>query len=272
LTLSGTHAGKEYYHILSDEDAEKGANFYCYKNDKEWSELKDWAKMQNKKVDFSGNGLKNLLRSEHIPYNLFYPLEKLRMKANNDLELYLNSLFDFKLNITKVLSIQIESATRIPKKNLLDDNTSFDTYIEYLDGQDKCGIGIEIKYTELSYPYGETEKERMYNPESEYILLTNRCGIFKDGSTATLRSKKLKQPWRNQLLGIKLVQIGELKKFHSVHMFPEGNLYQKQVCDEYLKLIKEDSKSTFIPLTFEKFIQHIEDYDSEIAQYLTKRY
>ena len=272
LSQSGMHAGKEYTHILSNNDAEKGANFYCYNDKQELEQLEKWAKSQNRKVNFLSNGLKNMLRSEHIPYNLFYPLEKLRKKENGDLEKFLNSLFDFKMNITKVLSIEIESATNLHKNDLLKDNTSFDTYIEYLDENLKCGIGIEIKYTERSYPYGKTEIARMDNVKDEYNELTNRCGLFKTAAASELRKKELKQPWRNHLLGIKLKEIGYLKKFHSVHLYPEGNLYQKEVCNEYENLINSDYKDSFIPLTFERFILELEPYDIKITKYLKDRY
>lgn len=41
----------------------------------------------------------------------------------------------------------------------LNDGTSFDTYIEYVDSNDQKGaIGIEVKYTENNYPIGDKEK------------------------------------------------------------------------------------------------------------------
>jgi hypothetical protein len=43
-------------------------------------QLEQWVKKQNRKVNFLSNGLKNMLRSEHVPYNLFYPLENLNKK------------------------------------------------------------------------------------------------------------------------------------------------------------------------------------------------
>ena len=79
LTRSGTFAKNEYNHILHTNDANNGANFYCYNNPSEWQELQEWAnKDKGKKVVFTGLGLANMLRGEHIPFNLFYPLEKLR--------------------------------------------------------------------------------------------------------------------------------------------------------------------------------------------------
>ena len=44
LTESGFHGGKTYPHILSDEDAASGANFFCYGKPDLWEEMQIWAK------------------------------------------------------------------------------------------------------------------------------------------------------------------------------------------------------------------------------------
>lgn len=259
LNSSGTHGGKHYEHILSDNDALNGANFYCYRDEIELKNLQEWAfKSKGKKVKFDGGGLKNLLRSEHIPYNIFYPLEKLRIETPDLLNRFLESLFDGKIKVDKVVRIKVEFASDADKKQLLNDNTSFDTYFEYMDGNDLCGIGIEVKYTEKSYPYGKTEKQMMFDQSSPYNSLTKKCGYYIDKATVKLAEKNLKQPWRNHLLGIKLVENGLLKKFHSVLLYPEGNDYQFNVINAYTECLTEMHKDSFKGLTFETFINKAE--------------
>ena len=256
LTESGTHGDKKYPHILSDQDASDGYNFYCYANKEEWEHLQLWADQdRGKSVNFKGEGLKNLLRSEHIPYNLFYPLEKLRTKQPKKLEQFLERLLNNHIDVNQVTKIKIEFASDLHKSQVLDDHTSFDAYIEYISDNNKCGLGIEVKYTEKSYPYGVTEKKRMFDEDqSLYRELTKRCGICKDNAYLKLREKKLKQAWRNHLLGLRLVELGELDQYHSIHIYPEGNTYQEEVCIAYQECLKEEHKDSFIPITFENFV------------------
>jgi len=268
------HKGKQipYKHILHNDDAIKGANFYCYKDEKEWEELKEWA---GKKINFLGNGLKNMLRSEHIAYNIFFPLEKLRRKNDKRLikliELWLNET----TSIKSIDDIKIEYA---PTK-ALDDNTSFDAYIEYTTKSNKKGaIGIEVKYTENSYKYGDTERVEMFNEtgESKYLTPTKECGFYVEGANLRLREKKLKQPWRNHLLGIVLLS-GENKlydEFYSLHLYPSINTYQEDVCKKYKDELNEDYKKYFVPLSFERMIATCEQegIDDYWVEYFRKRY
>jgi len=254
LTKSGMH-GKFYYdHILADEDAAKGANFYCFRNTLEFDKLKLWAsKDRGKRVNFLSNGYKNMLRSEHIPYNVFYPLHKL----NQSDPAKLNKLFEQIINVQVdcITKIKIEFAGGVHKLKLLDDNTSFDAYIEFKSNNVICGIGIEVKYTEQSYPYGNTEKRRLFDNSSEYLKLAKRCNYFKNPQSQELKSKKLKQAFRNHLLGIKMEELHLIDKFYSVHFYPEENTYQNQVTIQYLSELNNVYKNRFIPLTFTNFVR-----------------
>ncbi|MCF6222901.1 MAG: hypothetical protein L3J34_04145 [Flavobacteriaceae bacterium] len=280
IVKSGTFGkdNKPYLNILHPDNAKNGANFYCYNNPIEWQTLKEWAnKDKGKKVDFTGLGLSNMLRSEHIPFNFFYPLEKLRNNNPEFLNSFLEKLLDNNIKVDKITRIKIEFTSNLHKSKLLDDNTSFDAYIEYLDGNKKCGLGIEVKYTEKSYPYGITEKKRMLDKDSEYNRITRDSKFYNVESISKLREKKLKQLWRNHLLGIKLVELKELDQFHSVYIYPQGNTYQKEACDKYLDCLVDNKKQSFVLVTFEKFISVASDVLSseehkEWIAYLKKRY
>lgn len=281
LTKSGFSAGETYAHILDDMDALALANFYCFQiSMEEQLDFHAWV-VKDKPFNFTSVGLKNMLRSEHIPYNFFFPLEKLRKINPQLLNTFIEQLLNNTIKVDEVTNIKIEFAGGLPKRDLLDDLTSFDAYIAYKSGNNIGGIGIEVKYTEESYPYGKTEYKRMFElVNSEYVQLTKRSGYFKDTAIVSLRTKKLKQPWRNHLLGIKMVEVGTLNQFHSVHLYPKANNYQNEVCSEYQKCLKENHKNTFIPLTFERFIEEAErvlgknDYINQIdwIGYLKNRY
>lgn len=277
LTASGVFGKKkqEYDNILSDADAKNGANFYCHNNPEEWQGLKDWSKLdKGKRVDFVGVGLKNMLGSEHIPYNMFFPLEQIRQNEPELLNRFLETLFDQSIKVEQVLRIKIEFASDLHKTNLLDDNTLFDAYIEYMDGEDKCGLGLELKYTEKSYSYGNTEKKRMWDSKSEYNRLSRDSQYYVGNKLATLKENKLKDLWRNHLLGIKIVELGELKRFHSVHIYPGGNSYQKEACDQYQACLVEDEKPSFVPITFEKFTTVAKEIfgNKDWVEYFENRY
>lgn len=278
LTTSGTFGGETFEHILSDANALAGANFYCYKKPTEWAALQAWAKTdKGKAVNFRGIGLKNLLRSEHLPFNFFYPLEKLRQENNPMLLRFLEQILGNRFQIDKVNRIKIEFASDLSTKELLNDHTSFDVYIEVMSGDKKIGLGIEVKYTEKSYTWGAEERKQMSKDSSNYNQLTIRSGYYKENAKSSLATIKLKQPWRNHLLGLKLLELKELDQFYSLHLFPEGNTYQQKVCDKYINCLKEDYKHSFVPVTFEHFIAVAEQYFKEDENekwltYLKSRY
>lgn len=239
--------------ILHDDDARLGANFYCYKEPAEWENLKQWAKEnRGKAVNFLSNNLKHMVRSEHIVYNLFYPLDKLRESDDHALKKFMKAISG--LQVDEVNEIKVEYAGAKHKSVYLDDNTSFDAFMSFKSGKLKVALGIELKYTELSYAYGETEKEKLYSPDSPYMQVAKECGYFKDFNVEELKTTKLKQPFRNHLLGISMKGQGEFDEFISIHLYPAGNSYQEKVVKEYKQHLNQKFQHTFIGLTFEDFI------------------
>lgn len=122
--------------------------------------------------------LTNLLRSEHIPYNVFFPM---RLYDNETVALFndllgtdrIESITDIKIEYAPVKT-DTESSKEIP---LLGDGTAFDVYIEYIlkNSQPgaKGGIGIEVKYTEKEYHLKPESKEFQETHDAKGIHLAD---------------------------------------------------------------------------------------------------
>ncbi len=254
-----------YGNYLTENDAKEGKNFYDGFGI--FDAVKNFRKY-NKPL------YANMLRSEHIPFNLLAPL-------NLNKNFFKNIFNDFLGN--KILSIDkiiIEYAPK-PKEKYLNDGTSFDAYIEYTHIDNFKGIiGIEIKYTEKEYRLKANSKQEkdINNKVSKYYSVTEKCNIYKSEAVTVLPTNKFRQIWRNQLLGesILLVDADQFKHFTSLTIYPKDNKHFIHTCQDYINLlINNDNK--FLALTYEDFLnacnKHCPDDNyKEWIEYLTKRY
>ena len=120
--------------ILTDTDAEAKLNYYDGLN-----VTKALCKRYGKKPSLTRDA--NMLRSEHIPFNMLAPLRTSPLVAKRIIK---NA---FGLESDAPYKIKIEFAPK-PKQEHLNDATSFDTFIRYTDRLGKkIGLGIEVKYT-----------------------------------------------------------------------------------------------------------------------------
>ena len=201
----------------------------------------------------------NMLRSEHIPWNVFYPMNLDKQATVALLKEILRTD-----EIDKVTDIRIEWAPE--KEEALDDNTSFDTYEE-------------------GYPFGKLERKRVMEEEdSLYAIKTRQCGLYTNEinnrrlSETLLCKDDYRQIWRNHLLGAAMVMNGRITKFHSITLYPNGNTHFKKVLPEYEKLLSEYGKATFGYITIEKLIllicKHFEmnEKNKQWVDYLNTRY
>ncbi len=225
---------------------------------------------------------RNMLRSEHIPYNFFIPLKL----NSNQIEVlsFFKKLFD-RDDLLTITKFEIEWAP--DSKYTMQDKTSFDVYIQFdLQNDKTLGVGIEIKFTEKSYPYTAMELSRLkkeVEAESPYFKIWNnkKISVYEDNSYNILGEKMYKQFFRNHLLGLSMINNNNLKikidEFISVHLFPEANTYQKEKAEEYNQKIRLENRRYFISLTFEKFIDEGEKIFNASAEkkwlnYLKDRY
>ncbi len=266
----------KYGAFLMPKDAEEGFNF-C---DDFRHEILEKIKIRYPKLTSTQHdGLyANMLRSEHIPWNVFVPM----MYEYNATAKVFNDILG-RNEIDEVIDIRIEWAP--DKTKCLNDNTSFDAYIEYLHKGKICGIGIEVKYTEEGYPFGVKERhEVMENEQSMYAQVTKSCGWFiPEISNIPIRETPLckdeyRQIWRNHILGASMLLKQLVEKFHSITLYPNGNPHFNDVLPKYEKFLTDEGRSTFGYITIEALIDLIEKYFprnikfQNWIQYLKTRY
>jgi len=255
-----------YGNYLTRSDAEAGLNFF--------GDFGIFDAVRKRYPKYSRALYANMLRSEHIGFNLFIPFRV-------DLEfgkIVFNEILDGQ--IESIDCIEIEYAPPEPEK-YLNDRTSFDAYIEYTHIDNSHGIiGIEVKYTEHEYKLesGSKQEADINNKDSRYYTVTDQCGLYKPDTIDRLKSDKFRQIWRNQLLGesIILSETDEFQHFTSLTIFPSGNSHFIEACQEYEEMLAEND-GRFVSVTYEDFIAIGRKHNphgkfSEWLDYLDERY
>ncbi len=134
---------QDYGNRLTDTDAKSLLNYY--------DKLNSRIVLRQRYPRYSRKRDADLLRSEHIPFNLLAPL-------GTNLEATVKIISGlWNIDCDEIQLIEIEYAPS-PKEKYLNDGTAFDTYFKViLKNGNTCGIGVEVKYTEQDYPIGKTE-------------------------------------------------------------------------------------------------------------------
>lgn len=251
---------QDYGNRLTDSDAEALLNYYDNLNSRDV--------LRQRYTSYSRKRDADMLRSEHIPFNLLAPLD-----TNH--EATIKILSDaWNIDCTEIQLIEIEYAPS-PKEEYLNDGTAFDTYLKViLKNGNTCGIGIEVKYTEQDYPIGKTESINVKNHDSLYWKTARASGCFKNPDNEIFGTDPFRQVWRNHLLGLKMVEIGDVDEFFSIALFPNGNHHFHTVLPQYISSLKDEAKSYVIGSTFEKYISAIQgssDFE-EWKNWLDRRY
>jgi len=215
----------------------------------------------------------NLLRSEHIPLNIFTPMELNLEKAK---ELFNEIISGGIANIKEII---IEHPGSYNPIKYLHDRTSFDTFIDYTTTSGlRGGIGIEVKYTEVGYKIGKTEKDDMEDSNHPYTKVTKASGYYLDPNPETFKRDLIRQIWRNHILGAAMINDGDLDIFHHIHLYPHGNThFENKAIPQYTKLLTEKGKQSFIGLTYETLFRLMGKYfttsqETDWVEYLKRRY
>lgn len=258
----------EYGNRLKEMDALNFLNFY--------PELGVIETLKGRYPKYSKGLYADMLRSEHIPFNVFAPLKKDLNLAQRVFNQLLN-----KIEIKTITNIEIEYAPK-PASQFLDDRTSFDAFVEFLTATDEKGfLGIEVKYTEHEYKLKPDSKESkdVDSPDSLYIQISKNQNLFFSGAQSLLKSDKLRQIWRNHILGESMLihPSFNFKHFISVILYPEGNNHFVEVIPEYQSLLLPNQKHKLQGITFESYFDALTTSNSDVAfkkwiKYLQSRY
>jgi hypothetical protein len=251
---------------LTQQDASNGLNFY--------NDFDVFQEVKKRYPNYSKPLYANMLRSEHIGFNLFVPFKTNLNFGKNVLNKFLDG------QIKSIDRIEIEYAPS-PAEKYLNDKTSFDAYIEYTQSDNQKGIiGIEVKYTEHEYPlkFGSKQETDIQNKDSKYYKVCEQSGLYKTNTIDKLISDKFRQVWRNQLLGesIILEDSVKFKYFTSLTIFPKGNLHFVETSLEYINMLKSNNNK-FVPVTYEDFLHVCNQYKpndrfGKWLNYLNERY
>jgi len=255
----------EYGNRLTKQDGLSGLNFY--------NGFEIFSAVKKRYPNYKKGLYSDMLRSEHIPFNLFIPLNHNKGFCAKIFNKFMNE------QIKTIDRIEIEYAPPYPQ-NHLNDRTAFDTYLEYTNNsQEKGMIGIEVKYTEHEYNLKPKSKEEedINNKGSRYYTVTKKSNLYRDNAHKLLPTDLFRQIWRNHILGESILQIDKnFKYFTSITIFPSANEHFVETCKQYNDLLKVNNNH-FIPITFENFLNIAksyspnEDFDKWI-NYLDTRY
>ena len=270
-----SHDYNTYVTWLSDKAGKAGKNFY--------EGFSVFSAVKQRYPNFYVDLYSDMLRSEHIPFNLFVPFKHNLTFCKNVFNELLGGCIksiDKQCIIDNSDNIKIEFAPT-PKENYLNDRTSFDSYIEYTHNDNTKGIiGIEVKYTEKEYKLkaGSTEEKTINNKTSKYYTISKESGIYEPNSIEVLPTDIFRQVWRNQLLGesIRLVHNDKFKHSSSLTFFPVGNEHFTKTSEKYIAVLL-DKTNKFVPVTYERFLsvcyKHCPNKDfKKWIDYLTERY
>ncbi len=252
--------------VLSAEAAKQGLMFFDGYRDL----------ISKRAGGFKGTALfANMLRSEHIPYNIFMPMETDQCAS---IKLFSNIIG---IDIDQILDIKIEFAGNRSREEYLNDGTSFDAYISYIATDGNIGgIGVEVKYTEQGYRLGSKEKSDILDPNGRYFNITKASGYFYSGFNIEcfIRDNDLRQIWRNHILGYAMINKNDIMYFHHIHLYPEGNVhFRDKALPAYRRLLTDKGSSSFIELTYEKLLgdmslYFVSDLQKCWIDYLRNRY
>lgn len=259
--------------FLTDEDAKAGRIFYE-------GFRKEIMAVANDMYDFNGRHKSmyvDMLRSEHIPFNIFVP-----MGIDNDSRKHAAFIFNKFIANSRIASVDdiiIEDDRFCDDENYLNDKTAFDAYIAYTstDGK-RGGIGVEVKYTEASYEIGVKEKQFCLDDSSPYWNVTRWSKCFTDDPGKMKAQNDFRQIWRNHLLGLAMMKNNQIDYFTHIHLYPKENGHFEKILPVYeQKLLTDKGRVSFGAVTFEAFFKEMErEYTDERfnqwVRYLKERY
>lgn len=251
--------------VLPSSAAKEGKNFY--RNDVLDAVTERFPRAFHTKLG-RGSRAGDAFCSAHAPFNLVAPLRSRRAVACAAPAL--SAMLG--VAVHEVQSVNFEQPGS-RDQNPLGDNTAYDSCISAIGSGSAIKVGIEVKFSEGPYGWGESEKRRMFDPESQYCSATTSGGFFQPKAADGLRNCHLKQLWRNMLLA-QTLGASLLVQFYYVHLYPEGNDYQAAAVAKFASALTDRGRARFRSITYEKYFHILGDAgcDADWVSYLRRRY
>jgi len=255
----------KYGNMLQEKDAREGLNFY--------REYGVFDAVKKRYPVYDKQLYANLLRSEHIPFNMFVPFRA-------ESALFASVMAQaVGVNVVAVKSIEVECAPE-PASEYLNDKTAFDVFCDCEDATGgKFFLGIEVKYTEREYRMEKKEAKYCSDPQSPYNRITTQTSLYRPEIRDALKTDAFRQVWRNHLLAESIILANKLnyRYYKSIILYPSDNTHISNVVNDYKKLLSDQRAETFAGITFEEFFLLIDRYAEspgakDWAAYLKRRY
>lgn len=195
----------------------------------------------------------NLLSSQPMAFNLFYPLKKMleedELKATKVIQLALP-----KIPIYKVTNINIEF---IPEdyEELTGDLTAMDAIIEFDDKEgNSCFVAIETKYSENLGINEASIKNNKKHPKE----ILKELQLFVSDIEEKIEKKKIKltQIYRNFILSERYGNKYK-KKSYSIILAPKNHPSTKREKESLLQYLKKEYKYKLDVVDLEYFVSKL---------------
>lgn len=196
----------------------------------------------------------NMLSSQPMCFNLFYPLKKLFEKDHKRACKVFRNCFP-SLNINKILAVEIEYLP-YPVTEYLNDRTAFDAMLLFIsDSGERNILAIETKYVEKlgTNPSSDLSKQ--------IDLVKNNTMFNEDGKKEV--SKGFGQLGRNFLLAEKFKMENRLDKAYAVVISPEENTSSKTEITEFHKMMNVEYQDRLFYTSLENIVKSINKKTSQ---------
>jgi len=196
----------------------------------------------------------NMLSSQPMCFNLFYPLKRLFERDHKRACKVFRNCFP-SLNINKVMAVEIEYLP-YPVTEYLNDRTAFDAMLLYIsDSGERNILAIETKYVE----------KLGTNPSSD---LSKQIDLVKDSKMFNEDGKKevtkgFGQLGRNFLLAEKFRMENRLDKAFAVVISPEENTSSKTEISEFHKMMNAEYQNQLFYTSLENIVKSINNKPSK---------
>lgn len=191
----------------------------------------------------------NMLSSQPMCFNLFYPIRELFEKDFATASRLLALSFPH-LNIKRALSIELEYLPS-PIDHYLNDRTAFDALVTYVDHSGKRNLlAIETKYVEKL-------GKNISSDLSTQIEFAKESKIFSSEGMAGVRMG-LPQLGRNFLLAQKVKEVDRFDEAYAVVISPKENNSSMKEIEDFKKLLNDEYQKHLFFLSLEDFTEKIE--------------